>query len=73
MDSVSTDWTSFVMLNSALIDVRAGDIIDEDTGDSKVNDETMNVAAHFRFIDQFLGFFGSSGPSHDTCLLSAHR
>lgn len=67
MDSVSTDCTSLVMLNSALIDVRAGDIMDEDTGDSRVKDDTMNVAAHFRFIDQFLGFLGSSGPSHVIC------
>jgi len=46
--------------------VRAGAIIEEDTGDMKVKEETTSVAAHFFLIDQFLGFPGSSGPSHVT-------
>jgi hypothetical protein len=31
--------------------LRAGDIIDEDIGETRVKEETMNVAAHFRFMD----------------------
>lgn len=54
------------MLNSALIDVRAGAIIDDEIGETSVKEDTMKVAAHFRFIDQFFGFAGSSGESHVT-------
>ena len=44
----------------------AGAIIEEDTGDMKVKEDTTTVAAHFLLIDQFFGFSGSSGPDHVT-------
>ena len=47
--------------------VKAGLIIEDDTGETKVNADMMNVAAHFLFIVQFFGFAGSLGPSHVTC------
>jgi hypothetical protein len=46
--------------------VRAGATIEEETGEMKVNRETVMVAAHFLFVGQFLGLSGSSGPSHVT-------
>ena len=44
----------------------AGATMDEDTGLMKVKDETTNVASHFCFRVQFLGFAGSLGPSQVT-------
>jgi hypothetical protein len=41
--------------------------MDEDTGEIKVKRETVIIAAHFFLFGQFLGFSGSSGPSHVTC------
>ena len=32
----------------------------------KVTDEMTATLAHFSFSDQFMGFFGSSGPSQST-------
>jgi hypothetical protein len=66
MESVSAISTSLVMLNSLAIDCRAGATIDDETGEMKVNEETMKVAAHFLLKVQFLGFAESSGPSHVT-------
>ena len=40
----------------------------EEKGDIKVKQDTRIVAAHFRCQDQFMGFSGSFGPSHDICL-----
>lgn len=37
--------------NSALIEVRAGAIIEEDIGETSVKHDTIRVAAHLRFID----------------------
>lgn len=54
------------MRRSLDILLRAGAIIDDDTGDIKVKQDTTNVAAHFFLIDQFLGFSGSSGPDQVT-------
>jgi hypothetical protein len=51
IDRVSWASTSFVMPNSALMLVRAGEIIEDEIGETSVNAETMNVAAHLRFID----------------------
>jgi hypothetical protein len=42
-----------------MILVRAGEIMDDEIGDTRVNAETMNVAAHLRFMLQFLGLDGS--------------
>lgn len=49
------------------MEVRAGAIMDEETGEMKVKQETMTTADHFLPIDQFLGFPGSSGPFQVTC------
>ena len=59
------------MLNSAAIADRAGATIEDDTGEMNVKDDTTIVAAHFLLKLQFFGFPGSSGPSHETCVLSA--
>ena len=67
IDSTSCDSTSLVMPNSLEIVVRAGAIIEDETGEMNVNEETTKVAAHFRPNDQFLGFSGSSGPFHVIC------
>lgn len=40
--------------------------MDDDTGEIKVKRETVIIAAHFFLFGQFLGFSGSSGPSHVT-------
>jgi hypothetical protein len=48
------------------MDVSAGEIMDDEMGDTSVKHDTMSVAAHFRFIDQFFGFAVSSGESHVT-------
>jgi hypothetical protein len=48
------------------MEYNAGAIMDEDMGETKVNAETMNVAAHLRFMDQFFGLAGSSSESHVT-------
>ena len=40
--------------------------IEEDTGEMKVKQLKMTVTAHLCFVCQFLGFSGSSGPSHKT-------
>lgn len=66
MDSVRVASTSFVIWNSALIDGRAGEIIEDEIGERSVKEETMNVAAHLRLIDQFFGFAGSSTESQVT-------
>ena len=55
------------MSNSFDMASRAGATIEEETGEMKVKDDTINVAAHFWPAVQFLGFFGSSKPSHETC------
>jgi len=67
MESVRNASTSSVMLKSFLMEPKAGAIIDEEIGDTSVKADTMNVAAHFRFMDQFFGFFGSAGESQVTC------
>ena len=48
--------------------VIAGAMIEEDTGDMKVKEDTTKVAAHFLPIDHFFGFSGSSGPDQVTCV-----
>jgi hypothetical protein len=68
--SVNCASTSFVMLKSLLIEASAGEIMDEEMGETRVKQDTMRVAAHLRLRDQFLGFAGSSGDSHVTCTLS---
>ena len=68
MDRVRDASTSLLILNSALIDVRAGAIMEDEIGETSVKEDTMKVAAHFRFIDQFFGFAGSSSESHVTWL-----
>jgi hypothetical protein len=40
--------------------------MDDDTGEMKVKEETISVAAHFFRSVQFFGFSGSSGLSHVT-------
>lgn len=57
--------------NSDAIVERAGATIEDETGDMKVKDDTTIVAAHFLLKLQFFGFSGSSGPSHETWLVSA--
>ena len=69
-DNTSCDSTSFVMPNSFDIDVRAGATMDDETGEMRVKKDTTIVAAHFRLKVQFLGFAGSSEPSHETCTAS---
>ena len=54
------------MLKSLLMEANAGEIIDDEMGDTRVKQDTMSVAAHLRLKDQFLGFAGSSGESHVT-------
>jgi hypothetical protein len=49
---------------------RAGATIDEVTGEMNVNEEMVRTAAHFFFVDQFLGFSGSSGPFQVTYRIS---
>ena len=51
MDKVSWASTSFLIPNSALMLLRAGEIMDEDIGEMRVKEETIIVAAHFRFMD----------------------
>jgi hypothetical protein len=51
MDKVSWASTSFVIPKSELMLLRAGDIMDDDIGETRVKQETIKVAAHFRFID----------------------
>jgi len=68
--SVSCASTSFVILKSLLMDASAGEIIDEEMGDTRVKQDTIRVAAHLRRRDQFLGFAGSSADFHVTCALS---
>lgn len=57
------------MCNSAEMDGRAGATMVEDTGEIKVNSETMDMVIHFLLPGQFLGFSRSLGPSHVTCPL----
>jgi hypothetical protein len=66
MESMSWEIIWSVTLNCAAMVVRAGATIEEETGEMKVNRETVMVAAHFLFVGQFLGLSGSSGPSHVT-------
>lgn len=65
-DNTSCCSTSFVIFKSLAIEDIAGATMEEETGEMKVKDETTKVAPHLRFFDQFLGYFGSSGPSHVT-------
>lgn len=65
-DRVSDFSRSDVMWKSSPILSKAGAIIDEDTGEMKVNADTINVAAHFFRYDQFLGLSPSSSESHVT-------
>lgn len=58
------------MFNSELMALMAGATIEEETGDMKVNDDTIKVAAHFFPFFQFFGFSGSSSPSHVTYMVS---
>ena len=53
------------MWNSAAIDDKAGATMQEETGDMKVNEDKITVAAHFFLKLQFFGFSGSSGPSQE--------
>ncbi len=46
----------------------AGAIMDDATGVMKAMRETSPVASHLCLNVQFLGFAGSSGPSHVTYL-----
>lgn len=46
---------------------KAGAIIDELTEDSKLKSDTGTILFHLRRVVQFLGWSGSSGPSHVTC------
>ena len=55
-----------MILKSLLIEERAGEIMEEEIGETSVKHDTMSVAAHLRFMDQFLGFAGSEGESHVT-------
>ena len=66
MLSVSWASTSFVILKSLLIEDKAGEIMDEEIGETSVKHDTMSVAAHFRLMDQFFGFAGSEEESHVT-------
>ena len=45
----------------------AGAIVAELIEDRKLNDDIERSVVHFRVVGQFLGFSGSSGPSHVTC------
>lgn len=67
MESIICDSTLlFVMPNSPAIVPSAGATIDDDTGEMNVKTDTSSVAVHFLRTGQFLGFSGSSWPSHDT-------
>lgn len=66
IESISWETTSSVTPKSAASDESAGATIDEETGEMKVNSETVIVAAHFFFMLQFFGFSGSSSPDHVT-------
>lgn len=50
------------------METSAGEMIDDDTGDTNVKHEMIKHAAHFLRIDQFFGFPGSFSPLHVTCL-----
>ena len=54
------------MANSAWIWLNAGATIDDDTGDTNMNSELSTVMPQRFPLLQFLGFAGSSGPSHVT-------
>jgi hypothetical protein len=45
---------------------RAGAIVAELMDDRKLNNDMGKREVHFRRVGQFLGFSGSSGPSHVT-------
>lgn len=49
------------------MDGSAGTTIVEDTGEIRVNSETIVMVVYFFLRDQFLGFSGSSEPSHVIC------
>jgi hypothetical protein len=66
MERINCDFTVLVTCSSRAISGRAGATIDEEIGETTVKEDMMRVAAHFRFMDQFLGFLGSSGESHVT-------
>ena len=61
---------SGLRLKSLAMLMRAGAIMELDTGEMKVKRETVIVAAHFFCLLQFLGFSGSCGPSQVTRLVS---
>ena len=65
--SSTLDVLRFPLWGSRLIEASAGEIMDEEMGDTRVKHDTMSVAAHLRLIDQFLGFAGSSAESQVTC------
>lgn len=67
MDSISDFSISELTPRSSPILFKAGATMDDDTGDMKVKDDTIRVAAHFFLYVQFLGFSGSSASSHVTC------
>jgi hypothetical protein len=64
MDSVNCASKASVMWNSALMEESAGEIMLDEMGDTSVKQDTISVAAHFRLMDQFFGFAGSSTESH---------
>jgi hypothetical protein len=66
MESVRDNSTSWVMPRSWPILPKAGATIDDETGEMKVNEETISVAAHLLRNAQFFGLSGSSGPSQVT-------
>ena len=57
------------MSKLAAMDFRAGATIVEDTGEIRVNCETIVMLIHFFLFGQFMGFSGSLGPSHVTCMV----
>lgn len=66
MDIMSSATTRFVTPKSFEMVSIAGATREEDTGEMNVKQETVQTAAHFFPVVQFLGFSGSSGPSHVT-------
>ena len=52
MDIVRLTWNWSVMWNEDAICSAAGATIEEETGEMNVNEDTVNAAAHFCFLDQ---------------------
>lgn len=63
---LSSGW----MFKALLISDSAGAIIAPDMSVTRPPREVRSVAAHFLHRGQFLGFVGSSGPSHVTYVRS---